>query len=94
VFLHRGAQYSGEQVLNSVKKRTESIGREQSRQKQSCDRAGDVCFVTDMAASAPHQISREHDIPDGKQWRRDGNRYKQEIDAHARQQHDRSKDDS
>src|SRR6478672_7410006 len=53
-----------------------------------------MCFVTDMPAPAPHQISREDDIADGEEWRGNGDRYKEEVDTHPRQENNCGEDDS
>src|ERR1041385_1948131 len=45
-----------------------------------------MCFVTDMTAALPHEISRQDDIADREEWRGNGDRYKEEVHTHPRQE--------
>src|SRR5438093_3487195 len=47
-----------------------------------------------MPAPAPHQICREEDIANGEHWCWNRDRYKEEVDAHPRQENNCGEDDS
>src|SRR5262249_48284148 len=85
---------SGEEVLNSAKEWTESLRRQQSSEEQSCERAGNVCFMTDITSPASHQISRDDDIANGEKRCGNRKRDKEEVKAHPGQENNCGEDDA